>query len=49
MFGIETLTGSSYATAIVGIVLVEAMVLYVGYGTLTRVAGPPLMTIMRGD
>jgi len=49
MFGIETLSGNSYATAIVGIVLVEAMVLYVGYGTLTRLAGPEIMARMRGE
>ena len=49
MFGIETLTGSTYATAIVGIVLVEAMALYVGYGTLTRLAGPQILARMRGE
>jgi hypothetical protein len=49
MFGIETLSGSSYAMAIVGIVLVEAMVLYVGYGTLTRLAGPGIIARVRGE
>jgi hypothetical protein len=39
MFGIESLTGSAYSAAIVGLVLGEAMVLYVGYGGLTRAVG----------
>ncbi|WP_458187266.1 DUF7512 family protein [Haladaptatus sp. NG-WS-4] len=32
----------------VGIVLVEAIVLYVGYGALTRVAGDGIMDAIRG-
>jgi hypothetical protein len=35
MFGIETLSGNAYSVALVGLVLVEAIVLYVGYGALT--------------
>ena len=48
MFGIETLTGTTHAGAVVAAVLVEAIVLYVGYGTLTRVAGPEIETALRG-
>ena len=39
MFGIETLSDSAYSAVIVGLVLFEAMVLYVGYGGLTRAVG----------
>jgi hypothetical protein len=42
MFGIETLSASGQAAATVGLVLVESMVLYVGYGVVTRAAGPHL-------
>jgi hypothetical protein len=49
MFGIETLTGPAYAGAMVGIVLVEALLLYVGYGGLMRVAGPSVKDAIRGD
>ena len=48
MFGIETLSGPSYAVAMVGLVLLEAMVLYVGYGGLTRLAGPTIENAIRG-
>ena len=48
MFGIETLSGTPYAAAVVGLVLVEAMVLYVGYGGLIRIAGPSIQNAMRG-
>ena len=47
MFGIETLGGSSHAATVVGLVLIEAMALYVGYGTLTRLAGPGIKTAIR--
>jgi hypothetical protein len=48
MFGIETLTGSAQAAALVGLVLVEAMLLYVGYGALTRVLSPTIYRLI-GD
>jgi hypothetical protein len=48
MFGIESLSGTAHAVAVVGLVLVEAMVLYVGYGALTRVAGPHLERVVTG-
>lgn len=40
MFGIETLSGNAQAAALIGIVLVEAIVLHVGYSGLTRIAAP---------
>lgn len=40
MFGLEALGPTAQAAALVGSVLVEAMVLYVGYGGLTRRAAP---------
>ncbi|MFC7203737.1 hypothetical protein ACFQJC_09435 [Haloferax namakaokahaiae] len=48
MFGIETLTGSTQAVALVGLVLVEAMLLYVGYGALTRALSPTIHNLI-GD
>ncbi|MFW5938562.1 MAG: DUF7512 family protein [Halanaeroarchaeum sp.] len=43
MFGIETLVGPSYSVAIVGLVLVEAVLLYVAYGLVVRVVGPHVL------
>jgi hypothetical protein len=49
MFGLESLSGLPLAAALIGIVLLEALVLYVGYGALQRVLGPWVMRIIRGD
>ncbi|MFC7045905.1 hypothetical protein ACFQH6_11225 [Halobacteriaceae archaeon GCM10025711] len=49
MFGIESLSGNAYSAAMIGLVLAEAMVLYVGYGALERLVGPTLMDFLRGD
>ncbi len=49
MFGTESLSGTSLSVAMVGIVLAEALLLYVGYGALTRVAGPRVAAAIRGD
>lgn len=49
MFGIESLTGPAYAGVMVGIVLVEALLLYVGYGGLMRVVGPSVRKAIRGE
>ena len=40
MFELATLPGSLEGLTTVGIVLAEALLLHVGYGRLTRVAGP---------
>jgi hypothetical protein len=49
MFGLETLTGPTAAVAIIGIVLVEALILYVGYGALEQLLGPVITKALRGD
>jgi hypothetical protein len=49
MFGIESLSGNAQAVVLVGIVLVEAAVLYVGYGALERIVGPTVAGVLRGD
>jgi hypothetical protein len=49
MFGLESLSGNMYAAALVGLVLVEAMILYVGYGGLTRVLGPVIKDAVGGN
>jgi hypothetical protein len=49
MFGIESLTGNAQAVVLVGLVLVEAIVLYVGYGALEQILGPTVAGILRGE
>jgi hypothetical protein len=49
MFGLETLDGWAQAVAVMGIVLVEAIALYVGYGALERLLGPRITNAIRGD
>jgi hypothetical protein len=49
MFGIETLSGNALAAALVGLVLVEATVLYVGYGALERLVGEHVVRLLRGE
>jgi len=48
MFGIESLGPTLQAAALVGVVLVEAVVLYVGYGGLEAVFGPSLKRVLQG-
>jgi hypothetical protein len=47
MFGIETLSGNAQAAALIGIVLVEAIVLHVGYSGLTRITAPTVKRVLR--
>lgn len=49
MFGIETLSGTAQAMAIVGVVLAEAIALYVGYGALARITSPTVLNALGGD
>ncbi|MFC7225774.1 hypothetical protein N0B31_00015 [Salinirubellus salinus] len=49
MFGIESASGPEGAALIIGLVLVEALILYVGYGALERLLGPTLTRILRGE
>jgi hypothetical protein len=48
MFGIETLSSNAQAAALVGLVLVEAAILYLGYGTLERLTGSYVVGMLRG-
>jgi hypothetical protein len=49
MFGVESLGGLADAAVTVGIVLGEAMALYVGYGALARLVWPPVVDALRGE
>lgn len=49
MFGLELLSGTAQAVAIVGVVLAEAIALYVGYGALTQIVSPPIRETLEGD
>ena len=49
MFGIESLTGPTGAAVLIGVVLVEALLLYVGYGALESLLGPAITDAIRGD
>ena len=46
VFGIETLSGNAQAAALIGIVLVEAIVLHVGYSGLTKLAAPTVKRLI---
>ena len=48
MFGLENASGIGGAVLVVGIVLIEAIILYAGYGILERVFGPALVDAVRG-
>lgn len=47
MFGIEALSGGTQAATLIGIVLVEAVILYVGYGVLEAILGESVMEFIR--
>ncbi|WP_198662074.1 DUF7512 family protein [Halorussus litoreus] len=49
MFGIEDPTAIVDALQVIGIVLLEAILLYVGYGLLEWVLGPTLVDALRGE
>ena len=48
MFGLENATGVEGAVLVIGVV-VEAVLLYLGYGLLERLLGPALVDALRGD
>ncbi|SEW30353.1 DUF7512 family protein [Halobacterium jilantaiense] len=48
MFGLENASGVEGAALVVGVVLVEAILLYAGYGLLERVFGPSVVGALRG-
>ena len=49
MFGIESLSGSAQAVATVGLVLAEAIALYVVYGALSSTVGSTVIDALGGD
>lgn len=49
MIGLATLPGPIQAMATVGLVLVEALVLYVGYGILSQITKPTIVNAIAGD
>lgn len=49
MFGIETLGTNAQAATLVGVVLAEAMLLYVVYGWLEGVLGGPVTRVLQGQ
>lgn len=48
MFGIESLGGNAQAAALIGIVLLEAAILYVGYGVLESALARRVTDLIRG-
>ncbi|MFA1611690.1 DUF7512 family protein [Halobellus rubicundus] len=49
MFGLESVAGPFGAALLIGVVLVEALLLYVGYGLLESALGPTIARAIRGD
>jgi hypothetical protein len=49
MAGLEVPTWDPQTALIIGTILVEAIVLYVGYGGLEQVVGPRLMNLLVGS
>lgn len=45
---VELSSGTGQAASTVGFVLVEALLLYVGYGTLTKIASPSVHELLTG-
>ena len=48
MAGLEVPTWDPQAAMLIGAVLLEAIVLYVGYGGLEKLLGPRLMDLLMG-
>lgn len=48
MFGLYTLGGDAQAAVLIGIVLLEAIVLYVGYGLLESALARRVIDLVRG-
>jgi hypothetical protein len=48
MFGIEALGGNAQAAVLIGLVLLEAIVLYVGYGLLESALARRVIDLIRG-
>ncbi|MFO7925375.1 MAG: DUF7512 family protein [Halobacteriota archaeon] len=48
MAGLEVPTWDPETALLIGAILIEAVILYVGYGGLERLVGPKLMNILVG-
>jgi hypothetical protein len=48
VFGIESLGGNERAAVLIGIILVEALALYVGFGGLEALVGPSIRRVLEG-
>lgn len=48
MLGLESMSGNALAAALIGLVLAEAIVLYVGYGLLESTIGKRLTDLIGG-
>lgn len=49
MIGLETLGSSAQAVATIGLVLAEAITLYLGYGAVTRIVSPAALELLGGE
>lgn len=49
MIGFDALPPSGQAAALIGVVLLEAIVLYVAYGAFMNVVGPSVIRTIRGE
>jgi hypothetical protein len=47
MVGLSVPTWDPQTALLIGVILAEAVVLYVGYGVIERVVGPPLVRAIR--
>lgn len=49
MFGVEISQAVVDGATLIGLVLLEAIVLYFGYGLLEKFLGPTVTDVLRGD
>ncbi|MFB6252057.1 MAG: hypothetical protein ABEI27_10315 [Halobellus sp.] len=49
MFGFEPVSGPAGAATLIGVVLGEALALYVGYGLIESALGPKVARVLRGE
>lgn len=47
MLDLSGMSSNIRSVVVVGLILVEALVLYVGYGTVMKLAGPRVMDLIR--
>lgn len=49
MFGLEIVSGSTEAISTMGLVLIEAISLYAGYGALSDLIGSQVLDVVGGE